>query len=131
MGGIFLFVSTAAIDTGRTFKHLHNWCASSFFVFTILSCLYNTYICYVLYSKTGKIGRISMYVKIVFVVAFVVQLVLGSQAGFYENFWEYMAVRSDLGIALEYTLAFTILGYILSMSYDLKNFKYIYRNKNN
>ena len=46
MGALFLFVSTACIDTGRTFKDLHNECATGFFVTTILCCFYNTYVCY-------------------------------------------------------------------------------------
>lgn len=78
MGGLFLIVSTMAIDTGRTFDNLHNWCASSFFIFTILACLYNTFICYVLYSKTDRISKISMYTKLAFVFAFLIQFVIGT-----------------------------------------------------
>lgn len=129
MGGMFLFVSTAAIDTGRTFDHLHNWCAASFFVFTILSCLYNTFINFILFSNTKIISKASFYIKVALTVAFIVQIAIGSKSGCFEHLGTYMENSSDLSHILEYTLAFTILGNILAMGYDLKGFKFVYDSK--
>jgi hypothetical protein len=44
IGSMLLMGSTANIDTGKVNGKWHNFCASNFFVFTILAQIYNTVI---------------------------------------------------------------------------------------
>ena len=87
LGILFLFVNTATIDTGRMNTHLHVLCAGSFFLFTTLACIYNTFIYWVLYLKIKKVNFWSLIIKTILIIAMIIQVYL-NQKGFlsYEYF---------------------------------------------
>ena len=87
LGILALFVSTATIDTGRRNVHLHVLCAGSFFLFTTLACIYNTFIYWVLYLKIKKVNFWSLIIKTILIIAMIIQVYL-NQKGFlsYEYF---------------------------------------------
>lgn len=128
VGMMALFVSTATIDTGIMDETLHGKAAGVFFVLTILSEVLNTFICWMMFRKVGRMmNRCSMYLKLVMVALFVIQAYVGivsGAAGRLES-----AYGSDMDIFLEYTLAFSVLGYNLLMAYDVKGFKLTYKSR--
>ena len=126
LGILALFVNTATIDTGYMNTHLHVLCAGCFFLFTIIACIYNTLIYWVIYLHIKSINFVSLIIKTILVLGMIIQIYLNEE-GFlsYDEF-----TNSDLAHYIEFTLAFTILGYFLIMGYDLKGFKMIYRKHN-
>ncbi len=123
MGTFYLFGSTATIDTGKMNMKLHVHCAGMFFILTIASCMYNTVICWAVYQGTKKISKISIALKLILSGLLAFQLYLE----FFKASGLFTLDNSDLSHILEYTLAFSLLGYILVMAYDLKDFKMAYR----
>jgi hypothetical protein len=124
IGILFLFVSTATIDTGRMDDNLHVHSAGLFFIFTVVACLLNTLVCWLINSAsdTKKISSLSMDLKIVLCVLLLIQAVL--QVFYADGF--FAVVKSDLGHILEYTLSFTVSAYMLLFAYDFKDFKMAY-----
>ena len=55
IGGMLLMGSTANLDTGRTHPKWHTFCASKFFIFTLLALIYNTVLYSIVHSKIGKV----------------------------------------------------------------------------
>lgn len=76
MGTLYLFGSTATIDTGIMNNKLHIHCAGMFFILTIASCLYNTLLCVLVYRATKKISQISISLKVIIAVLLIFQLYL-------------------------------------------------------
>lgn len=121
-----LFVSTATIDTGKMDKDLHVHCAGIFFIGTIATTLYNTVIVYFAYKGTKSykvIDQHSTFAKLVIAVAIVYQVVLSVEKG---DVLFLQRDNSDLSHILEYTFTFSLLGYMLTMAYDLKDFSFGY-----
>lgn len=123
MGTLYLFGSTATIDTGRMNMKLHVHCAGMFFILTIASCIYNTVICWAVYQGTKKISKVSISLKLILSVLLIYQLYLE----YFKASGLFTLDNSDLSHILEYTLSFTLLGHILVIAYDLKGFKMAYR----
>lgn len=126
MGILYLFGSTATIDTGIMNMDLHVMCAGHFFILTIISCLYNTVVFVGVYRATKLITKASVVIKVTLSVLLIYQVYLSATktAGIYA----FGTDNSDLSHILEYTLAFSCLGYVLSYAYDLKDFKLAYRS---
>lgn len=76
MGTFFLFMSTATIDTGIMAKELHIKSAGLCFIFTIISCIYNTVICWQLYTQTKKVTTLSIALKVTLSLLLIYQLYL-------------------------------------------------------
>ena len=70
-----LTINTATIDTGYMNKHLHGFCASRFFIFTLFAQVYNTAICVHLYNKTKALNLYNLYLKYFMFALLVVQLI--------------------------------------------------------
>jgi len=116
-----LFVSTATIDTGKMDGNLHGHCAGVFFVLSIANSLYNTVIVLFTYYATksyAKIYQYSIFIKLCISVLIIYQIVLSIEdtSGFFDK------DGSDLSHILEYTFTFSLLGYMLTMAYDVKDF---------
>ncbi len=81
MGGMLLMGSTANLDTGKRHQGWHTFCASHFFVFTVLALLYNTLLYFVLYCKTTKVSLPNLCFKLLLMVAFFIQLFINFKYG--------------------------------------------------
>ena len=127
--GVFaLFVNTATIDTGKMNEKLHVACAGSFFLLTILACLYNTFVYSMIYlEKKRVIGSWALVAKLVLSAALILQAYLDVTS---QAFYSYEAYKSsNLAHYLEFTLAFTVLGYFFVMGFDLKGYQMVYKSK--
>lgn len=83
------------------------------------------------YKETGKITTLSIGIKVTIAVLLLFQLYLQLfKAGglFNRNLNDY---DNDLGHILEYTMAFTILFYMMAFGIDLKDYKMAYREVKN
>jgi uncharacterized membrane protein YbjE (DUF340 family) len=105
--------STATLATGKHYIHWHTLCATTFFVLTILACLYNTLMCYLVSRKVHSFENGTMIVKYILTALLTVWLYL---ALFYHS------PNKNFGNIVEYALAYLILAYIFLIGYDLKNF---------
>lgn len=56
-------VNTATIDTGYMNEHLHEWCASSFFILTFFAQIYNIVVVVDLQNKCGAFKQWNLYLK--------------------------------------------------------------------
>lgn len=126
-GSLFLMGSTANLDTGKHNTNWHVFCAGNFFVWNILSVWYYTYACAVLYTKVKAGGKISLIAKLVVSGLILIQVYLDTTAN--EDFIMQHRLHSKLANILEYTIAFSLLGFFLIFAYDLRNFKMAYVEK--
>ena len=79
MGVLSLFISTATIDTGRMDNDLHVHCATLFFICTILSQFYNTFVCWMVHlNSKAKMSKINLYLKTILSLSMAYQIWLGS-----------------------------------------------------
>lgn len=84
MGGMLLMGSTANIDTGKHNSKWHTFCASRFFILTLIAQIYNTVIYSIVHSKTGKINKINLYFKYFLAFLLILQLLISIKYGVYE-----------------------------------------------
>jgi hypothetical protein len=126
-GSMFLMGSTATLDTGKHNTHWHVFCAGNFFVWNILSVWYYTAMSTVLYTKAKAGGRIPTLIKIIFSLLILYQVILDTKAGnSFPNLFNERVHDSKLSNILEYTIAFSLLGFFLIFAYDLRGFKMAY-----
>ena len=128
LGIIALFGNTATIDTGRMNEKWHVTCAGTFFVLTILACLYNTILFWIIYFHIKTVKLSSLVVKTILSLALIIQAYLDVNSGSLDSYENWKS--SDLAHYLEFTLAFTLLAYFAIMGLDLKGFKMVYRKVN-
>lgn len=117
-GALCLMGSTATLDTGKHNMKWHTTCATSFFILTILACLYNTFISVMVQRKTRAFKKGGLYVKYFITMLMVVWLYL---ALFYKSPNKYF------GNIVEYTLAYLILAYVAVIGYDMKDWRMEYQ----
>lgn len=84
IGAMLLMGSTANIDTGKTHPKWHTFCASKFFIFTLIAQMYNTVVYMLVRSKIGKISQANNLFKIVLLSLLVLQLLISIKYGVYE-----------------------------------------------
>ena len=128
LGIMALFGNTATIDTGRMNEKWHVTCAGTFFVLTILACLYNTILFWIIYLKIKTVKLWSLILKTILSVGLILQAYLDVESGSLGSYESFKS--SDLAHYLEFTLAFTLLGYFAVMGADLRGFKMVYRKVN-
>lgn len=121
---LFLMGSTATIDTGIHNTNLHVLCASSFFIFSILSCWYYTFVSYVLFYKAQAGTKENLFFKLSLSLAFAYQAYL--EYKYSEGRLFRHELRSPETNTLEYTLAFSILAQFLLVAWDLGAYKMAY-----
>lgn len=119
-GAVALMGSTATLDTGKHNTKWHVRCASSFFLLSIMACLYNTLVCCLIQRISNCFSRGSMIVRYALSALLAV--------------WLYLALfahspNKNFGNIVEYTLAFLILGYVILMGYDMRSYKLDYELK--
>jgi hypothetical protein len=85
MGGMLLMGSTANIDTGKRNGKWHTFCASKFFIFTLVALLYNTVIYSIVHFKIGKVSTKNLYFKIALAAAMVLQLYISIHYGEFDS----------------------------------------------
>ena len=125
-GAMFLMGSTANLDTGKHNTSWHVFCAGNFFIWSILSVLYYTYQSVVLYTKLNAGGKIPTILKVVLSVLIIIQDYLDTTTN--DRLFQHV-LHSKLANILEYTLAFSILGFFPLLANDLKKFKMAYVSK--
>ena len=122
MGAIFLMGSTATIDSGRMNENLHELCARSFFVCTLVAQAYNTVICTILHQNTGAISQASLITKYVLFVLLLVQLIASTTG----DFWEEYESPNSRAQFLEWTLTATVILGFYSIGRDCRKFSFVY-----
>lgn len=120
-GSMFLMGSTSTLDTGKHNTNWHVFCAGNFFVWNIFAVWLHTYQSVILYTKLKAGGKISVIVKVVISVLILFQVLLDTKAANNSLFEE--RLHSHLSNVLEYTIAFSLLGFFLIFAYDLRKFK--------
>lgn len=75
MGGLLLMGNTATIDTGVMNGNIHTFCASRFFILTIIAQVYNTVICVNLYKKTKALSKANLYMKFFVIFLLILQII--------------------------------------------------------
>jgi len=80
---MLLMGSTANIDTGKANGKWHGFCASNFFVFTILAQIYNTVIFWIVSEKIQTVSKNNLYLKLFVLGLLIVQLLIAIQDGIY------------------------------------------------
>lgn len=128
MGGMLLMGSTANIDTGKRNQKWHTFCASRFFIFTLLAQIYNTVIYCIVYSKIKTVSLSNIYFKLVIFAAILLQLFISYEYGASEFEVEGGEVNS-IAVILEWTLTITVISNFYSMGLDVENFKFVYEMK--
>ena len=83
IGSMLLMGSTANIDTGKVNGKWHGFCASNFFVFTILAQIYNTVIFWIVSEKIQTVSKNNLYLKFFVLGLLIVQLLVAIQDGMY------------------------------------------------
>lgn len=126
MGGLLLMGNTATIDTGKMNEKLHEFCASKFFIVTLIAQIYNTYICTDLQRKTHAISRTNLYLKYFVLFMLILQIIDSSIKGEGPLFEERFAVGSDKDKFLEWTLTATVISNFLSIGLDVSKFEFVY-----
>jgi hypothetical protein len=90
IGSMLLMGSTANIDTGKSNGKWHTFCASNFFVFTILAQIYNTVIFWIVSQKIQAVNKNNLYLKLFVLALLAIQLIIALQDGMY--------AKEDFGI---------------------------------
>jgi hypothetical protein len=122
MGGMLLMGSTANLDTGKRNGKWHTFCASKFFLFTLVALLYNTVLYCIVHSKIRKVSLPNLYFKLALVAALLIQLYISLEYGLTEVAEGYESVH----VIIEWTLTATVIANFYSMSIDVNNFKFVY-----
>ena len=120
---MLLMGSTANIDTGKRNGKWHTFCASRFFILTLVALIYNTVIYCIVHSKVGKVNVPNLYFKLGLVAAMLLQLYISLQYGLQmETDHDFNSVN----VILEWTLTLTVVANFYSMSIDVEKFKFVY-----
>jgi hypothetical protein len=125
MGAMLLMGSTANLDTGKRHPGWHTFCASRFFIFTVLALIYNTLIYCILYCKTRKVSLPNLYCKLLLVAAMFLQLLISLKYGASLDA-RASDVKSVVGVILEWTLTLTVIANFYSMAVDVEDFRFVY-----
>ena len=124
MGGLFLMVNTATIDTGHMNEHLHEWCASSFFIISFFAQVYNVVIVVDLQNRTQAFSQPNIYLKYFILAMLALQLTDSVAVG--QGLTGYVVPNDDKGNFLEWTLTATIISMFLSIGIDCSRFELVY-----
>jgi len=124
MGGMLLMMSTACIDTGHMFELLHDVCATSFFIITFFSQIYNTVVVFDLQKKCNAFSQGNMYVKYAIMVLLAIQLAESFTSGY--GLTGYVTVNDKKSNFLEWTLTTTIISMFMSIGYDGSKYLFVY-----
>jgi hypothetical protein len=76
MGALFLMGSTANIDDGVRKQKWHLACAKGFFLFTVLTCFFNTIIYNILYFRYKSVTSLSAILKLILMILSIIQIYL-------------------------------------------------------
>lgn len=124
IGGMMLMGSTANLDTGKQSSNWHTFCASRFFLFTVLALIFNTVLYYIVHSKIGKVRTANLYFKLVMLGAIVLQLYISATYGEFDaETWEGLG---SVNVFLEWTLTLTVLANFYSIGVDVEGFQFVY-----
>lgn len=123
MGGMLLMGSTANIDTGKRNGKWHTFCASKFFLLTLVALLYNTVLYWIVHSKIGKVNVSNLYFKLALVGALLLQLYISINYGLQMEAEEYF---NSVDVIIEWTMTLTVIANFYSMSIDVESFKFVY-----
>lgn len=116
MGGMLLMGSTANIDTGKRNGKWHTFCASKFFLLTLLALIYNTVLYWIVHSKIGKVNVPNLYFKLALVGAMLLQLYISLHFGLEMESEEDF---NSVNVIIEWTLTLTVIANFYSMSIDV------------
>ena len=83
IGSMLLMGSTANIDTGKGNGKWHTFCASNFFIFTILAQIYNTVIFWIVSEKIQTVSKNNLYLKFFVLGLLIIQLLVSLKSGIY------------------------------------------------
>ena len=120
IGAMMLMGSTANIDTGRTHPKWHTFCASKFFIFTVLAQIYNTVIYCIVKRKIGKVSLNNIYFKLILLGLLILQLGISIYYGVdIEEESVGSEFESVIGKILEWTLTTTVILGFYSMGLDV------------
>lgn len=132
MGGMLLMGSTASIDTGKMNTHLHTFCASNFFIFTLAAQVYNAIVYTFVYKNTKAVSYKNLLVKYVQIgllgIQAIVSLYQSGVGGFWNITEENQSSANQLDIFLEWTLTLTVIMGFYSMSLDVEKFAFVYES---
>ena len=78
MGALFLTMSTGLLDTGKHNPKVHTFCASSFFFWTFIACIYNTILSWLLQKETKEFSEVILILKTVTTILMVVLFILNT-----------------------------------------------------
>jgi hypothetical protein len=81
IGSFFLMGSTANLDTGKRNPKWHTFCASKFFIFTVLSQLLNTALFSKLYFSFKAVSKTLVYLKLFQAFLIFLQIYISVQYG--------------------------------------------------
>jgi hypothetical protein len=124
IGGMLLMGSTANLDTGKRHPKWHTFCASRFFIFTLLALIYNAVLYCIVYAKIKTVSVLNLYFKVVLVALTVLQIVISSMYGEFDA--ETGERLGSVNIFLEWTITITVTAFFYSMSLDVEKFKFVY-----
>ena len=116
MGAMLLMGSTANLDTGKRHPGWHTFCASRFFIFTVLALIYNTVLYCIVHIKIGVFSVANLYFKLVIVALLFIQAYISVNYGvsLYGKTSE-----NSVGVFLDWTLTLTVIANYYSMGLDV------------
>jgi hypothetical protein len=125
MGGMFLMGNTASIDTGYMNGKLHGFCASKFFILTIVAQVYNTVIVADLCKRTTSVSKFNLYLKYFVLFMLAVQAIDTAVKG-YGPFRTEGEENNNKDIFLEWTLTATVISMFVSIGLDARKFEFVF-----
>jgi hypothetical protein len=125
MGAMLLMGSTANLNTGRHHPQWHFFCATRFFLFTVLALIYNTVLYCIIYVQTKKVSLYNLIFKVLLLAGIFIQFFIGY---YYGSSLDNSAsdTKSVIGVILEWTLTITVIANFYSMALDVDGFVFIY-----
>jgi len=126
IGAMLLMGSTANIDTGKERGDWHSFCASTFFVFTLIAQIYNTTICTMIYLRIKVLSLANVVFKLILLVLIVLQVIWSSSVSTWEEYQN--QIPNSKGQFFEWTITFTVILGFYSMALDCQNFKFVYQS---
>jgi len=126
MGAMLLMGSTANLDTGKSDGHWHTSCASSFFIFTLVALVYNTFIGWIVYKNIKTLSIVNLYFKTAIFASILFQLLLSQIYGAIGLLGENKSLGNDMDKILEWSLTVTVILNFYSIGLDTKHFKFVY-----
>jgi len=116
IASILFCISTAAIDTGKMNMHLHQFCATGFFVVTYLNIVINTAKLAILRCTSPKsVTFISLVSKIVITLISTFVIIFDITHSSSWIIFGNNGLTSDIGNICEYAITFLFMAYFLLM----------------